>query len=316
MGGVPPGLSEATVVIPTLNEVKAIGRVIEEVLSVGVPRENVVVVDGGSTDGTVEVASSYGVRVVRQEGRGKADAVRTGLKYVRTPYVVVMDGDYTYPAKYIPKLLEVLREGGCDLVVGARVFGEGSQGVLFRFGNRALTAFFDLMFGVRLRDVLSGMYAARLSEMRRVDFEMKGFSVESEVVAHFASLGRVCEVPIEYRPRLDPKAKKLRVLHGLRIALDMFRLTWRYNPVFTIFAIGALLLVPGLALGAWVGYHYFFTGVKYYVKGLVAVLMTATGLASLALAILALYIRRTELRLRRYIEEVLKAVREGGHRGT
>jgi dolichol-phosphate mannosyltransferase len=303
------GLDEVTVVIPTLNEVRAIGRVLEEVLALGIPRENVVVVDGGSTDGTVEVASSYGVRVVLQEGRGKADAVRTGLRYVGTPYVVVMDGDYTYPARYIPKLLEALTSGDCDLVVGARVLGEGSQGVLFRFGNRVLTAFFDIMFGARLRDVLSGMYASRLADLREVAFEMGGFSLESEVVAHFASLGRVCEVPIEYRPRLDPGAKKLRVVHGLRIALDMLRLTWRYNPVFTIFALGALLLIPGLALGAWVGYHYLFTGVKYYVKGLVAIVTTLVGLLFLALAIIALYIKRTELRLRRYIRETLRARR-------
>jgi dolichol-phosphate mannosyltransferase len=303
------GLDEVTVVIPTLNEVRAIGRVLEEVLALGIPRENVVVVDGGSTDGTVEVASSYGVAVLPQEGRGKADAVRTALKYVRTPYVVVMDGDYTYPARYIPKLLEALTSGDCDLVIGARVFGEGSQGVLFRFGNRVLTAFFDIMFGTRLRDVLSGMYAARLADLREVAFEMGGFSLESEVVAHFASLGRVCEVPIEYRPRLDPRAKKLRVVHGFRIALDMLRLTWRYNPVFTIFALGALLLIPGLALGAWVGYHYLFTGVKYYVKGLIAITMTLVGLLFLALAIITLYIRRTELRLRRYIRETLRAGR-------
>jgi dolichol-phosphate mannosyltransferase len=304
-----PELGEVTVVIPTLNEVRAIGRVLEEVLALGIPRESVVVVDGGSTDGTVEVASSYGVVVLPQEGRGKADAVKTGLKYVRTPYVVVMDGDYTYPARYIPKLLEVLTSGDCDLVVGARVLGEGSQGVLFRFGNRVLTAFFDIMFSARLRDVLSGMYAARLADLREVAFEMGGFSLESEVVAHFASLGRVCEVPIEYRPRLDPEAKKLRVVHGLRIALDMLRLTWRYNPVFTIFAVGALLLIPGLALGAWVGYHYLFTGIKYYVKGLIAITMTLVGLLFLALAIITLYIRRTELRLRRYIRETLRASR-------
>jgi dolichol-phosphate mannosyltransferase len=303
------GLNEVTVVIPTLNEVRAIGRVLEEVLALGIPRENVVVVDGGSTDGTVEVASSYGVVVLPQEGRGKADAIRTGLRYVGTPYVVVMDGDYTYPARYIPKLLEALTSGDCDLVVGARVLGEGSQGALFRFGNRVLTAFFDIMLGARLGDVLSGMYASRLADLREVAFEMGGFSLESEVVAHFASLGRVCEVPIEYRPRLDPGAKKLRPVHGLRIALDMLRLTWRYNPVFTIFALGALLLIPGLALGAWVGYHYLFTGVKYYVKGLVAIVTTLVGLLFLALAIIALYIRRTELRLRRYIRETLRARR-------
>lgn len=309
-------LKDLTVIIPTLNEAKAIGKVLEEVLATGVPRENVVVVDGGSTDGTTDIASSYQVVVVMQEGRGKANAIKTGLRYVRTPYVLVMDGDYTYPARYIPQLLDMLEREECDLVVGARLFGEKSQKALFKLGNRLLTLFFDVMFGAKLKDVLSGMYATRLSDLRKVDFEMPGFSVESEIVAHFANLGRVCEVPIEYRPRLDPSAKKLKVLHGFRIALDMLRLTWRYNPAFAIFALGALLLVPGLALGAWVGYNYFFTGINYYVKGIVAIVTTLVGLVFLALAILALYIRRTEIRMRRYIDEVLKAIKEGRCRGT
>ena len=82
------------------------------------------------------------------------------------------------------------------------------------------------------------------------------------------------------------------------------RLAWRYNPVFTIFAAGALLLVPGLSLGSWVAYHYFFTGIKYYVKGLVAIMLTLAGFQSLLIAILALYLKRMEYRLNRRIMEI------------
>ncbi|RLE47404.1 MAG: glycosyl transferase, partial [Candidatus Methanomethylicota archaeon] len=76
MEGRVKGLSDVTVVIPTLNEAEAIGRVIDEVLSVGVPRENILVVDGGSTDGTVDIARSKGVKVVKQRGKGKANALK------------------------------------------------------------------------------------------------------------------------------------------------------------------------------------------------------------------------------------------------
>ena len=68
-----------TIIIPTLNEAEAIGRVIEEVLSVGVPRDHILIVDGGSNDGTVEIASKYGVRVIRQRSKGKADAIKRRL---------------------------------------------------------------------------------------------------------------------------------------------------------------------------------------------------------------------------------------------
>ncbi|MCY0867654.1 MAG: glycosyltransferase family 2 protein [Desulfurococcus sp.] len=293
---------EATIVLPTLNEAEAIGLVIDELLNAGVPVERILVVDGYSSDGTVEIARGRGVRVVFQEGVGKAAAVKTALRYVDTPFVVFMDGDYTYPGSRVCDLLVWLKEG-YDHVVGARVWDKRSQSLVYRIGNRALTLLFNALFGVKLTDVLSGMYASRTRVLREVDFEMHGFSVESEIAAHMAATGRrIKETPVEYRRRLGEK--KLGVKHGFKIALDMVRLTWRYNPAFLIFALGSLLLLPGLLLGAHVGYHYFFTGVKYHVKGLVAIALALTGFISSLLAVLALYVKRMEIRLLRKIEEL------------
>jgi dolichol-phosphate mannosyltransferase len=299
-------LHDVGVIIPVLNEEKAIGVVIDEVIKAGVPLENIVVVDGGSTDRTVEIARSKGVKVVNQEGKGKALAIKTGLRHVTTPYVLVMDGDGTYPASAIPALYKAIRERDCDLVIGARLMGKESQRLLFRLGNKILTFFFNALFGTSLRDVLSGMYIAKTERMRELGFEMMGFSIEAEIVAHFANLGRVCEEVIEYRPRIDPSAKKLRVKHGLRIALDMIRLTWRYNPAFLIFAIGSLLLIPGLGLGAWVLYRYYFHGVIHSIRGLAAIVMTGVGLQMLNSAIMALYVKRVERRVLSKLYEISK----------
>jgi dolichol-phosphate mannosyltransferase len=299
-------LRDVGVVIPVLNEEKAIGVVIDEVINAGVPLENIVVVDGGSTDRTVEIAKSKGVKVVNQEGKGKALAIKTGLRHVTTPHVLVMDGDGTYPASAIPALYKAIRERDCDLVIGARLMGRESQRLLFRLGNKILTFFFNALFGTSLRDVLSGMYIAKTERMRELGFEMMGFSIEAEIVAHFANLGRVCEEVIEYKPRIDPSAKKLRVKHGLRIALDMVRLTWRYNPAFLIFAIGSLLLIPGLGLGAWVLYRYYFHGVIHSIKGLAAIVMTGVGLQMLNSAIMTLYVKRIERRVLLKLYEISK----------
>ncbi len=303
-----------TVMIPVLNEEESIGRVIDEVVSTGVPRENILVVDGGSTDRTREIAAAKGVKVIVQEGKGKAMAIKTGVKYVNTDYVLIMDGDYTYPAKYIPVLLEKIREG-YDLVIGARVPRKGSQHALYRLGNWLLTRLFNTLFGTRLRDVLSGMYIVRTDKLREVLFEMPHFSVESEIAAHIASTsGRIVEVPIEYRRRIGEK--KLRIRHGIAIARDMVRLAWRYNPAFIIFALGSLLLIPGLVLGAWVAYHYFTAGVKYYVKGLIAVMLVTAGFFSMIQAITAIYAKRAELRVRRQIEELKELIRKSVESST
>ncbi len=296
---------KTTVVIPTLNEEVAIGSVLDELIGIGFPRENILIVDGHSTDRTVEIAESRGVRVVMQEGKGKAMAVKTALKHINTPYVLFMDGDYTYPAKHVCDLLAKLEEGH-DYVIGARRWNKESQGPIYRFGNWVLTKFFNLLFGTSLTDVLSGMYACRTSILHEIDFEMSRFSVESEIATHMAMTGRrIAEVLIDYRKRLGEK--KLGVFHGLDIAKDIVRLAWRYNPAYLIFMLGALFLIPGLILGGFVAYHYFFTGIKYYVKGLIAIMLVVAGFVSLILAVMAIYTKRVEIRMHRKIEE-LKAM--------
>jgi dolichol-phosphate mannosyltransferase len=288
------------VVIPTLNEAKAIGLVLDEVLSLGVSRDSIVVVDGGSTDGTREAVISRGVKLIDQEGRGKVGAIKTVAKLANgVDYVVFLDGDYTYPAKYIPVLVREACSNGYDLVIGARkVLEPGAQSFLYGLGNKLLTKAFNLLFGTRLSDVLSGMYVVRAEVLKELGFESKGFGIESEIVAHIVSQGyRVQEVPIEYRRRVDEEGKKLRIRHGLQILVDMVKMAWRYNPTFFIFTLGSLALIAGLPLGLYVAYHYFFTGIKYYVKGLVAIILTLAGFQSLLLAILSLYMKRMEIRI-------------------
>lgn len=297
-------LNETTVLIPVKNEEKAIGMVLDEVLSIGIPPERIVVVDGHSTDRTVELAKSKGVVVVTQEETGKGDAIRTGLKYVSTRYVVVMDGDYTYPAKYIPALVRVAEEKGCRYIFGIRMRRGDNMSFLNRFGNWLLTKIFNILIGGELQDVCTGMYLADVSELRDTLFEMKGFSVEVELAAHVVGSGiPYCEYKIEYRRRLGEK--KLSILDGLRIAIDIVRLAWRYNPVTFMLGITSLIIIPGLVLGLHVAYHYFFTGVKYYVKGLIAIILTLIGLQSLMLTLLSVYLKRMELRIRRLLRKML-----------
>ena len=293
-----------TIVIPTLNEAQAIGKVIQELKELGY--KNILVVDGKSTDGTPEIAREMGAKVIFQEGKGKADAIRTAFKHINTEFMLVMDGDYTYPAKHIEQMLEMAINRELDEVIGVREFSE-NQSMRFKFGNKALTKFFNLLFGTGLKDVLSGMYLVRVDAIRDVAWETKGFSIESEIVAHVASQsGKVGEVPIEYRKRIGEK--KLGVKHGFSIAKDIVRLAWHYNPTFFVFLLGSLLLIPGLILGAWVAYRYFIEGVKHHIKGLIAMTLTTTGLQSLMLAILALYMKRVEYRTNHKLRDVEKVL--------
>jgi dolichol-phosphate mannosyltransferase len=289
------------VVLPTLNEREGLARTLDELFAAGIPPDRVLVVNGGSTDGTCDVARERGVRCILQEGRGKADAIRTALRAAGADVIVVMDADFTYPAEHVRELLS----RDCDEVIGARRLLEpGSQRLVYRLGNWLLTRWFNFLFGTRLSDVLSGMYAVRRGAVADMEFSSRGFGIESEIAAHVASTGgTICEVPIRYRRRVG--RKKLTVRHGLHIARDIVMLALRYNPAFLLSLGAALLVVPGLLLGAWVAYKWLFLGVKHYVWGIIAFALVAGGSAAGAVAVLTLYLKRMEIR-------ILKALRRIG----
>jgi dolichol-phosphate mannosyltransferase len=280
---------DLTVVIPTLNEVGAIGKVIDELRSEGY--NNILIVDGYSRDGTVEVARSKNVIVVFQEGKGKADAIRTGIKFVKTPFLIVMDGDYTYDPKDIKKFLEF---SDYDEVIGVRE--KRNIPKLHRLGNWIITKTFSILFGTSLRDVCSGMYLLRTEVAREIGFESKGFSVEVEIAAHVVTTSRrVREVDINYRKRIgDPKLKSS---HGFSIIFSIVRLMLRYNPVFFIFSASSATLIPGVAIIGYVAYELIFRGVNHHVWAIIGVSLSGVGYLSLLLAILALYLKRLEFRV-------------------
>jgi len=177
------GKDMVTVVVPTFNEEKAIGMVLDEVRAAGY--KNVLVVDGYSVDGTVKIAESRGVQVVQQNGRGKTGAIRTAVDYVKTPYLLVMDGDYTYCAKDIERLLN---HGDRYVhVVGVRERDNMTR--VHRFGNWMITSTFNFLLGAGVSDVCSGMYLLRTDMARELELKSKGFS-GFEILAAILGLAR------------------------------------------------------------------------------------------------------------------------------
>jgi len=290
--------NDVTIVLPTLNEEKAIGLVIDELRKAGY--NNIIVVDGYSSDKTVEIARSKGVKVIFQKGKGKNKAIKTAVKYVKTPYIVVMDADYTYPAKYIDKLIELAEE--YDEIIGARIYGRKNIPLLNRFGNKILDITFNLLFGTNLKDVCSGMYLIKTNMARSINYEMSGFSLEVELAAHVASTtNKITDIPIKYRKR---KGKpKLSKKHGFTILKDIIRLTWRYNPTFFIMIMGSIIIIPALIILSWVAIELIFFGIKHHVWAILGSTMATAGITSLTLAILSLYLKRMEYRIMQKITQ-------------
>lgn len=289
---------ELTIIIPTLNEEQAIGKVIDELRQEGY--NNILVVDGHSSDKTVEVARNKKVSVVYQEGHGKADAIRTGIKLVETPYLIVMDGDHTYDPRDIKKLLDLAEY---DEVIGVR--GKKNISRAHRFGNWIITKTFNILFGTKLRDICSGMYMLRTEVAKEIGFESRGFSVEVEVAAHVAATSRkIADTDISYRERIG--TPKLNSLHGFTIIFNVIRLMLRYNPVFFIFTLSSATLIPGLIIVGYVAYELIFQGVKHYIWAIIGISLSGVGSTSLLLAIMALYLKRFEYRIMEKLRRTLR----------
>ena len=117
--------SNVSVVIATLNEEEGIGPTISELQKV-LDNPYLVVVDGNSVDRTIEIAKNMGADVLLQEGTGKGDAMFQGFHNLssKVPFVVFTDADFTYPAEYVPKMVEILEKNpDVGMVIGNRFRG-------------------------------------------------------------------------------------------------------------------------------------------------------------------------------------------------
>src|SRR2546426_2168066 len=218
---------QVVVLLPALNEVSAIGQVIDRIPVAGLRSRGydvaVWVVDGQSTDGTMDVARARGASTFVQTGRGKGNGMRQALDSLldRTrPGVtndrvfVMLEADGTSPAEEIPRFIEAL-ESGEDVVLGSRLSGSIADGAISdmnRLGNRILSALASLLFRVRVTDVCTGMWGFREDALRRFGLVAQGFDLEADLFAAVCERrARLRELPSFFKGRVGgPKPWPLR----------------------------------------------------------------------------------------------------------
>lgn len=190
-------------IIPVWNEREAIGHVLSEVPAGAV--DEIFAVDGGSTDGTQQVAQAGGATLLRQEGRGYGAACLTGARAATADLLVFLDGDYSDPPAMIGRVLAPLRNGSADLVLGSRERGGMAVGALpahARLGNRLAVVLLRLLYGMRVTD-LPSFKAIRRDDLLALGIRDLHYGWTAEMIARAARRGlRVSEVPIDYRARI------------------------------------------------------------------------------------------------------------------
>jgi glycosyltransferase involved in cell wall biosynthesis len=191
------------VIVPVWNEAAAIGRVLAE-LPLGVADE-LLVVDGGSSDGTPAIARAAGATVLNQEGRGYGAACLTGARAASAELLVFLDGDYSDPPAQIGRLIRPIREGRADLVLGSRERGRLERGALplhARLGNRVAVSLLRLLYRLPVTD-LPSFKAVRRDHLLALGIQDLHYGWTAELIARAARSGlRVHEVPIDYRARI------------------------------------------------------------------------------------------------------------------
>jgi glycosyltransferase involved in cell wall biosynthesis len=232
-------MEKIAVVIPCYNEAQGISNVIRSFPYAKMAKfgfkVQVFVIDNNSTDDTARVAKEAGAIVMHEPKKGKGNAVRSG--FARLPqdidYVAMLDGDDTYSAHELLRMIEPLHNGFCDAVIGSRLGGqiEGDSMTAFnRSGNWIFTHLVRYAYRTPVTDVLTGYFAWKKDAIDDLHpyLVSDGFAIEMEMITKMARMGiRITSVPISYAQRAGDS--NLRPIHdGFRI-LRMFlnNLAWK-----------------------------------------------------------------------------------------
>ena len=212
---------QVLILMASLNEEEGIGPTIEEIKNF-VKKPSFLVVDGCSTDRTVEIAKNFDAQIMFQRRKGKGAAIAQAVELANFDgnYVIMIDADFTYPAKFIPMMMQILDENPkVGMVCGNRFnshFDMESMSDIFYMGNRVLAFTHNMLNGVSLRDPLTGLRVLRWNILRGWKPKSSGFDIEVELNHHVERKGyKIAEIPIYYRKRLGQKKLKLR--HGVTI---------------------------------------------------------------------------------------------------
>lgn len=222
------------VVIPALNEERAISRVIADIPSWV---DDVIVADNGSGDRTAAVAEGAGARVVTERERGYGAACQAGIEALRSPDIVVfLDGDYSDCPQEMAALVDPIVNGRADFVVGARVSERRAPGSLTpqqRFGNWLACRLIGRIWGASYSD-LGPFRAIRASVLDKLNLQERayGWTVEMQLKAAQGGL-RTLEVPVSYRPRIGTSkisgTVRGSVMAGVTILSVIARTAWQQH---------------------------------------------------------------------------------------
>jgi glycosyltransferase involved in cell wall biosynthesis len=246
------GRIRVTAVMPCLNEERTVGICIEKAFeafrAMGIAGE-VVVADNGSTDRSVELAASFGARIVHVAKRGYGAALIAGIEAARGDYVIMADSDDSYDWLGIRPFVEAL-DRGSDLVVGNRFAGGIEPGAMPRLhrylGNPVLSWVARAVHGAPIGDFHCGMRAFRREAFPSMNVRTHGMEFATEMIVNSAKAGlRIAEIPTHLHRDGRDRPPHLR---SFRDGWRHLRFILTYGPNYLYLAPGGACFVLGLVM--------------------------------------------------------------------
>ncbi len=277
---------KTAVLIPCYNEELTIEKVIKD-FKKELPDADIYVYDNNSKDKTAQIAKANGAIVKHEYRQGKGNVVRSMFRDIDADIYVMVDGDDTYPAEEVHKLIKPVQEGRADMAIGDRLtngtYQKENKRHFHEFGNNLVRKSINVLFNTKLKDIMTGYRVFNKVFVKNMPVMSPKFEIETEMSLHALDKKFIIEeIPIVYRDRPEGSISKLNtVSDGMKVIKTIIKMFKDFKPRQFFWVIALIFVIIGLIVGIPVIVEFAKTG--YITKVPSAIL--ATGIMTIALII-------------------------------
>lgn len=241
------------VLVPCYNEELTVTKVVTD-FQKALPEADIYVYNNNSTDKTRELAVSAGAIVRDEYAQGKGNVVRSMFREIDADVYVMVDGDDTYPAEEVDKLIQPVLDGRADMVIGDRLsngtYAKENKRGFHNFGNNLVRWLINTLFHAHINDIMTGYRAFSKKYVKSMPVLSDGFQIETEMTIFSLNYGmKIVELPIIYRDRPEGSFSKLNTFKdGFRVLLTIFNLLKDQRPLLFFSLVSILCLLLGLGI--------------------------------------------------------------------